>query len=919
MTAKAISFRRGNTLENDEYVGVVGEITVDLGSSIDPETGNAKEDDGMATLRIHIDEETKGGIALARADFRNCNPANLTSGNEGLAFANLSNIKYSPATDIDEVKEVLDQYGIAHSDAGNLNTAALSPNSDNIPGDISRPSLARRDMSNVDTTPLATEKNEKNLAYANLSNVNTSTIKEKIGYSSLALANLSNTNTQQLAETVANAASGKRLAYSDLSNASPDAFDLIKQELGVSNFEVISNKTNNIVRNDANNTEKYVTPQAVIEYTARALQEVEYANLELDNVRNWELASYSYDNNAFKYSASIKTAAGTYEGGEVIDTNIQNGAGGTLSIIIANVNDSKQVTDIIVSPSYGANDINTTFTDTTTGSIFAITTVGTCKAGNLALADLSNVQPFSDSNSVVQYGYSTDNGKIKGIAQSLSKITVTPAATEGEKDIITATDISMTSSELDASGNLVSKIGVENVASNKGSGIIITQAGAYVNHNESTAIDDNHKIVKKQDLTSHTSNKNNPHGVTKAQVGLGNVDNTADKDKPISNATQAALDLKATVENLNAHKNDKNNPHGVTKAQVGLGNVDNTSDLAKPISTATQTALNGKADKSTTYTKTEVDNNISAHTSKTDNPHNVTKAQVGLGNVDNTSDANKPISTATRTELNLKANKSDTYTKAEVDAKISSVYHFMGSVANQAALPTEGQAVGDTYNVEDTGANYAWTGTTWDKLSETIDLSGYATKTDLNGKQNTLTAGEGISIVGNVISNTQTSAEWGKVTGTLSSQTDLQGALDAKADDSAVVHKAGGDTIFAPYRILKKEDTQALKLGTVSTDGGESLVDIAIFDDKGVRVGVVRSGIDTSGNRQVSLVPINSADIPGEAISVKHTADGTVTHTALTPKANSNGDDIATTAWVNTAIEAALGTVSAELASIIGE
>lgn len=146
MTAKAISFRRGNTLENDEYVGVVGEITVDLGSSIDPETGNAKEDDGMATLRVHIDEETKGGIALARADFRNCNPANLTSGNEGLAFANLSNIKYSPATDIDEVKEVLGQYGIAHSDAGNLDTATLSPNSDNIPGDFTRPALARRDL-----------------------------------------------------------------------------------------------------------------------------------------------------------------------------------------------------------------------------------------------------------------------------------------------------------------------------------------------------------------------------------------------------------------------------------------------------------------------------------------------------------------------------------------------------------------------------------------------------------------------------------------------------------------------------------------------------------------------------------------------------------------------------------------------------
>lgn len=42
-------------------------------------------------------------------------------------------------------------------------------------------------------------------------------------------------------------------------------------------------------------------------------------------------------------------------------------------------------------------------------------------------------------------------------------------------------------------------------------------------------------------LTAHITNQNNPHAVTKAQVGLGNVDNTADIDKPISNAVQAAL------------------------------------------------------------------------------------------------------------------------------------------------------------------------------------------------------------------------------------------------------------------------------------------------------------------------------------------------------------------------------------------
>ena len=49
-------------------------------------------------------------------------------------------------------------------------------------------------------------------------------------------------------------------------------------------------------------------------------------------------------------------------------------------------------------------------------------------------------------------------------------------------------------------------------------------------------------------LSSHISDKSNPHGVTKAQIGLGDVDNTSDANKPISTATQAALDAKAPLE-----------------------------------------------------------------------------------------------------------------------------------------------------------------------------------------------------------------------------------------------------------------------------------------------------------------------------------------------------------------------------------
>lgn len=73
----------------------------------------------------------------------------------------------------------------------------------------------------------------------------------------------------------------------------------------------------------------------------------------------------------------------------------------------------------------------------------------------------------------------------------------------------------------------------------------------------------------------------------------------------------------------------------------------------------------------------------------------------------------------------------DASIKSYVDSKVASVYKYKGSVATVDALPTENQTVGDVYNVENTGDNYAWTGTAWDKLAGTVDLSNYATKDEL--------------------------------------------------------------------------------------------------------------------------------------------------------------------------------------------
>lgn len=148
-------------------------------------------------------------------------------------------------------------------------------------------------------------------------------------------------------------------------------------------------------------------------------------------------------------------------------------------------------------------------------------------------------------------------------------------------------------------------------------------------------------------LQQHIEDHSNPHEVTKLQIGLGLLDNfpTATSGEAIAGTannrfmtplrTKQLIDTIATAALLN-HQADYTNPHQVTKAQVGLGNVAN-------LALASQAEAEAGASHARFMTPLRVREAITAivgvrvdsHVGARDNPHQVTKAQVGLGSVPN--------------------------------------------------------------------------------------------------------------------------------------------------------------------------------------------------------------------------------------------------------------------------------------------
>jgi predicted secreted acid phosphatase len=316
------------------------------------------------------------------------------------------------------------------------------------------------------------------------------------------------------------------------------------------------------------------------------------------------------------------------------------------------------------------------------------TFTGTVSGINSAMVGLGNVNNTSDANKPVSTAQQTAlNLKADLASPALTGVPTAPTASAGTNTTQVATTAFVSGAVSDL------------VASAPGALNTLNELAVALGNDENFSTSVANSIATKAPIESPAFT-GTVSGVTKSMVGLGNVDNTSDANKPVSSATQTALNLKANAADIAELAQDAvntaivagtgldktyddlantitididstvttndgsqtltnktltspviNTPTGITKSDVGLANVNNTSDVNKPISTATQTALDAKlasATAATTYAPI-------ANPTFTGTVAGITKSMVGLANVDNTTDAGKPVSTATQTALDLKA------------------------------------------------------------------------------------------------------------------------------------------------------------------------------------------------------------------------------------------------------------------------
>jgi len=522
MATTAISFRRGNTEENELFAGVPGEIVADLGKG---EVG-----DNNATIILHTGNGLQGGIRMARNDFKNVDYVGINylagytdeDGHKALMFNDLSNIntvnqsqdqKYAIETTLKTT------YNIASTDGSNLDTRKLCGNNGND-GDSGPttagdgwPLLAKRTLGNISSDG-ENKIRTLSLTYWN-SNADTYYLAEgytqgsKIG-TALAYADTSNLNTALLAEgrdTNPNRP-GDNLAYADFHNV--DSLTITAaihtaytNNIILQDYEIIENKTQSIDAFDQHNGTLYPSNTALITYVSN--YSTQFATKELDNITIWDAASAKED--YYKYLVSISDGGANYQVDEQIATDIVHPDGGVITIIVTRVDSNGAILEanIISSKIYGSASIpNTTYTDLTKGAIFIVRS-NTVISGNLMSADLDNseIKNVSGTNTAsLNYDRTYDNntGELLSIEEVNGRLFDTSTSSTG----------CFTATRTITDGGVLSKLETNTyhidsvtgeVIYDTTSSLAISKTKAYLNKNETIeAFNQDHELLNRSEI-----------------------------------------------------------------------------------------------------------------------------------------------------------------------------------------------------------------------------------------------------------------------------------------------------------------------------------------------------------------------------------------------------------------------------------
>lgn len=611
MATTAVSFRKGNTEENNNFAGVPGEIVADLGAN-EQITENA-------TIVLHTGNGLAGGIRMARQDLNNItnesisNLANFRQDSGqgtyyGLLRRNMSNYitnDVNPSTVEGLLKS---DYHIASQDGHDLDTSSYiaGDSSWGNQGPIVRSAggkyLMNRDLSNMHADG---ENKVRKLSYQYwLNNVNTKFLAEG-NYPDpfspdpqnpqivspqgdlLAYANMSNVDTGVLAGD-SGTHIGADLAYKDLSNVNySNVVNKINTAYGedvkLDGYEDTINKKSVIdpLAPSQEMAATYPTIQAVVDYGAVLTED--FVNKNLDNVANWQIASEKQD--LWKIEFSIIDPGNGYTLPCTIRTNIAHPDGGTINIVVTNIDENGGILaarpEIGKEYSHGAiasQTINDNDPDWRKGGIFSLSTVNV-NAGKLMRANLSNSDiknSLATQTAAVKYEFTEDpnnTGAIVSVDSVFSELTDTSNQVSPTAGIISV------NREL---GGVESKLSVQDILDPNAittSSITVTKNNAYLNKSAATESQDaNHQLLNRGEMDARFQFL--PATATQDNIAVFNAaKSTVDSGKcfttNVANAVATTSDNKIPTE----HAVREAIEEAVTRAVVYKGTVNSENDL----------------------------------------------------------------------------------------------------------------------------------------------------------------------------------------------------------------------------------------------------------------------------------------------------------------------------------------------------